>query len=59
MPELDKSTLAAGEQLFERQWQLLKSVPSLEFLPPADKIEVVMESLGKSFSKVERQPVVV
>ena len=26
---------------------------------PADKIEVVMGSLGKSFSKVERQPVVI
>jgi CRISPR-associated protein Cas2 len=26
---------------------------------PADKIEVAMESLGKTFSKVERQPVVI
>ena len=40
MSELDKDLLAAGEQLFERPWLLLKSVPALEFLPPADRIEI-------------------
>ena len=34
MSELDKDLLAAGEQLFERPWLLLKSAPALEFLPP-------------------------
>ena len=41
MSELDKDLLAAGEQLFERPWLLLNSVPALEFLPPADRIEAV------------------
>ena len=47
----DKSTLAAGEQLFERRWQLLKSVPALEFLPPADRPEIAFagrSNVGKS-----------
>ena len=51
MSELDKSMLAAGEQLFERRWQLLKSVPALEFLPPADRIEMAFagrSNVGKS-----------
>jgi GTP-binding protein len=51
MTELDKSMLAAGEQLFEQRWQLLKSVPALEFLPPASKIEVAFagrSNVGKS-----------
>jgi GTP-binding protein len=51
MTELDKSMLAAGEQLFERRWQLLKSVPSLEFLPAADRPEVAFagrSNVGKS-----------
>lgn len=51
MTELDKSMLAAGEQLFERRWQLLKSVPALEFLPPAARIEVAFagrSNVGKS-----------
>ena len=51
MSELDKDLLAAGEQLFERRWQLLKSVPALEFLPPADRIEIAFagrSNVGKS-----------
>jgi GTP-binding protein len=51
MSELDKSMLDAGEQLFERRWQLVKSVPALEFLPPADRIEVAFagrSNVGKS-----------
>lgn len=49
--ELDKSLLAAGERLFERRWQLLKSVPALEFLPPADRTEIAFagrSNVGKS-----------
>lgn len=51
MTELDKSLLVAGERLFERRWQLLKSVPALEFLPPADRTEVAFagrSNVGKS-----------
>lgn len=51
MSELDKDLLAAGEQLFERPWLLLKSVPALEFLPPADRIEIAFagrSNVGKS-----------
>jgi len=51
MTELDKSLLAAGEQLFERRWQLLKSVPALEFLPAADRPEIAFagrSNVGKS-----------
>lgn len=50
MSEPDKSLLA-GEQLFERRWQLLKSVPALQFLPPADHVEVAFagrSNVGKS-----------
>jgi GTP-binding protein len=41
----------AGEQLFERPWYFLKSAPALEFLPPADRIEVAFagrSNVGKS-----------
>jgi len=51
MTELDKSLLEAGEQLFERHWQLLKSAPALEFLPPADRPEIAFagrSNVGKS-----------
>ncbi len=51
MSELDKTLLAAGEQMFERQWQLLKSAPALEFLPPADRVEIAFagrSNVGKS-----------
>jgi GTP-binding protein len=51
MTELDKSLVAAGERLFERPWQLLKSVPALEFLPPADRHEIAFagrSNVGKS-----------
>ncbi len=50
MTEPDPSS-SAGEQLFERPWQLLKSVPALEFLPPADRIEIAFagrSNVGKS-----------
>jgi GTP-binding protein len=51
MTEPDTSMLAMGEQLFERPWYFLKSAPALEFLPPADRIEVAFagrSNVGKS-----------
>jgi len=56
MTEPEQSTptpaaLAMGEQLFERPWVFVKSVPSLEFLPPADRVEVAFagrSNVGKS-----------
>ncbi len=43
--------LALGERLFERPWQFLKSAPALEFLPPADRVEIAFagrSNVGKS-----------
>ena len=43
--------LAAGERLFRVNWTFLKSVPSLEFLPDADRPEVAFagrSNVGKS-----------
>jgi GTP-binding protein len=51
MTEPDPSIVALGEQLFERPWGFVKSVPALEFLPPADHIEVAFagrSNVGKS-----------
>lgn len=51
MTDVDKSLLEAGDRLFERRWQLLKSVPALEFLPPADRTEIAFagrSNVGKS-----------
>ena len=51
MTERDKSLLDAGDQLLERRWQLLKSAPALEFLPPADRPEIAFagrSNVGKS-----------
>jgi GTP-binding protein len=56
MTEPDKSatvtsSLALGERLFERPWHFLKSVPALEFLPPADRVEIAFagrSNVGKS-----------
>ncbi len=51
MAEPDPTLLAAGDYLFERPWELLKSAPDLEFLPPADRIEVAFagrSNVGKS-----------
>jgi GTP-binding protein len=47
----DASLLAAGERLFERPWRFLKSVPALEFLPPAARVEIAFagrSNVGKS-----------
>lgn len=49
--EPDKAMAARGEQLFERPWSFLKSAPELEFLPPADKVEIAFagrSNVGKS-----------
>lgn len=49
--EPDAQSLAAGEALFARPWRFLKSVPSLEFLPDADRPEVAFagrSNVGKS-----------
>jgi GTP-binding protein len=51
MAEPDPSLLAAGDRLFERPWELLKSAPGLEFLPPADRVEIAFagrSNVGKS-----------
>jgi GTP-binding protein len=51
MAEPDPSLLAAGDRLFERPWELLKSAPDLEFLPPADRTEIAFagrSNVGKS-----------
>ena len=43
--------MAAGEALFSRPWQFVKSVPQLEFLPPAERREVAFagrSNVGKS-----------
>jgi GTP-binding protein len=54
MSEHDKNEpdmLAAGELLFERPWHFMKSAPALEFLPPADRVEIAFagrSNVGKS-----------
>jgi GTP-binding protein len=47
----DARQLEAGEALFARHWRFLKSVPSLEFLPEADRPEIAFagrSNVGKS-----------
>ncbi len=47
----DAQSLADAEALFARPWRFLKSVPSLEFLPPADRVEIALagrSNVGKS-----------
>jgi GTP-binding protein len=43
--------IAAGDALFARAWQFLKSVPALEFLPDSEKVEIAFagrSNVGKS-----------
>lgn len=50
-PATDPDALAAGEALFRRPWQFLKSAPALEFLPDADRAEIAFagrSNVGKS-----------
>ncbi len=49
--EFSADELAAGEALFSRPWRFVKSVPSLEFLPPTDRVEIAFagrSNVGKS-----------
>lgn len=49
--EFSADELAAGAALFARPWRFVKSVPSLEFLPPADRPEIAFagrSNVGKS-----------
>lgn len=48
---LTAQELAAGEALFARSWQFVKSIPALEFLPEADRPEIAFagrSNVGKS-----------
>jgi GTP-binding protein len=50
-PAFTPDELRAGDRFFHRPWQLLKSVPELQFLPPADRHEVAFagrSNVGKS-----------
>jgi len=49
--ELSADQIAAGEALFRRSWQFVKSVPSLQFLPSPDRPEIAFagrSNVGKS-----------
>jgi GTP-binding protein len=49
--EFTPEELAAGEALFSRPWQFVKSAPALEFLPASDRPEVAFagrSNVGKS-----------
>ena len=49
--EFTRDEIEAGEALFRRPWQFLKSVPSLEFLPDPDRTEIAFagrSNVGKS-----------
>jgi len=46
-----EAEMDAGEALFRRPWTFLKSVPALEFLPPANRPEIALagrSNVGKS-----------
>jgi GTP-binding protein len=50
-PDFTADELAAGEALFARSWQFVKSVPGLEFLPPLERTEMAFagrSNVGKS-----------
>ena len=50
-PAFTADELAAGEALFARSWQFVKSVPALEFLPTIDRTEMAFagrSNVGKS-----------
>jgi GTP-binding protein len=51
MDDITPDELAAGEALFNRPWQFLKSVPDLQFLPEAERHEIAFagrSNVGKS-----------
>jgi GTP-binding protein len=50
-PNITAEALAAGERLFSRPWHFVRGVPSLEFLPDADRPEIAFagrSNVGKS-----------
>jgi GTP-binding protein len=50
-PNVTAEALAAGDQLFSRPWHFARGVPSLEFLPAADRPEIALagrSNVGKS-----------
>ena len=50
-PAFRPDELAAGEALFSRPWQFVKSVPDLQFLPDLDRSEIAFagrSNVGKS-----------
>jgi GTP-binding protein len=50
-PALTPDKIAAGEALFGRPWQFLRSAPTLQALPPSDRPEVAFagrSNVGKS-----------
>ena len=50
-PEFTPEELAAGEALFAKPWQFVKSAPALQFLPESDRPEVALagrSNVGKS-----------
>lgn len=49
--QFSRAALAAGEALFRRPFEFLKSVPTLDWLPPADRPEIAFagrSNVGKS-----------
>ena len=49
--EFSAQELAAGERLFASSWEFIRSAPSLEVLPPADRPEIAFagrSNVGKS-----------
>jgi GTP-binding protein len=50
-PTFTPEQLAAGELMFSRPWQFVRSVPSLDFLPGPDRTEMAFagrSNVGKS-----------
>jgi GTP-binding protein len=47
LPAFTPDELEAGEALFGRPWQFVKSVPELQFLPAADRHEVAFSGSSK------------
>ena len=47
----ETASLEAGDALFRKRWEFMKSVPALEFLPDADRAEIAFagrSNVGKS-----------
>ena len=38
--EFDKAVLESGRLLFARQWEFIRSVPAMKFLPPEGPVEI-------------------